>query len=145
MKNYDEQLRNAIQAAEKGAYSEATIGLTQIAEHVPSPTVNSYMAYCQACSGGSLLDALDSCRESINRERHNPVHYLLLGRIYMLGRKRYKAITTFQTGLKFGPNRQIVNELKRLGRRQPPVVKKLDRNHPLNRFLGKTFSKAGLR
>jgi tetratricopeptide (TPR) repeat protein len=145
MKNYETQLRAAINAAENEAYTEAVISLSQIAEQVPSPVVNSYLAYSKARSGGSLVSALDICRESIERERHNPIHYLLLGRIYLLGKKRYKAITTFQTGLKFGPNRQIVDELKRLGRRHDPVIKKLSRRHPLNRILGKTFSRIGLR
>jgi tetratricopeptide (TPR) repeat protein len=145
MNNYDVQLRAAINAAENGAYTEAVISLSQIAEQVPSPIVNSYLAYSKARSGESLLFALGICQESIERERHNPIHYLLLGRIYLLGKKRYKAITTFQTGLKFGPNRQIVNELKRLGRRHDPVIKKLARAHPLNRILGKTFSRIGLR
>jgi tetratricopeptide (TPR) repeat protein len=145
MKNYDAQLRDAINAAENEDYTEAVISLSQIAEQVPSPVVNSYLAYSMACSGGSLISALNICRESIERERHNPIHYLLLGRIYLLGKKRYKAITTFKAGLKFGPNRQIVDELRRLGRRHDPVIKKLARDHPLNRILGKAFSLIGLR
>jgi tetratricopeptide (TPR) repeat protein len=145
MQNYDEQLKRAINAAERGAYDEAIISLTQIAERIPSPTVNSYLAYSKACSEGHLGQALCVCYESIDKEPHNPVHYLLLGRIYHRGGKRYKAITCFQKGLKFGPNRLIVEELKRLGRRADPVIKQLDRGHFINRFLGKSFSKIGLR
>jgi len=145
MDDYDNLLNKGISAAEAGSYDEALIVLSQAAEQIQSPIVRSYSAYCQAKSHGKLAAAAQICQESITREPHNSTHYLILGRIFLLARKRLKAIKTFQTGIKISPNKLIVIELKRLGKRKASVITTLDRDHPLNRFLGKTLSRVGIR
>ena len=145
MDNYDKLLNKGISAAETGSYDEAFIILNQAAEHIQSPTVKSYSAYCQAKSHGSLSAAADTCQKSIAKESHNSVHYLILGRIFLLAGKRGKAIKIFHMGLKVSPNPLIIKELKQLGKRNSPVIKALDRDHSLNHLLGKAFSTVGLR
>ena len=145
MDDYDKLLNKGISAAETGSYDEAFIILNQAAEHIQSPIVRSYSAYCQAKSHGKLSAAAETCQENIARESHNSVHYLILGRIFLLAGNRWKAIKIFHMGLTVSPNPLIVKELKQLGKRNSPVIKALDRDHPLNRLLGKAFSKVGLR
>jgi hypothetical protein len=56
-----------------------------------------------------------------------------------------KAIDAWRQGLRAGPNRQIIDELKKLGLRKPAVIKNLKRNHPINRALGRLFRVIGFR
>ncbi len=145
MESYDKLLNDGIKAAEVGSYAEALIVLNQAAEQIPSPIAKSYTAYCQANSDGRLSEAAIVCQESIAKERHNSVHYLILGRIFLLAGNRTKAIRTFRTGLKIDTNPLIIKELRQLGLRKEPIIEALDRGHPLNQFLGKTFAKMGLK
>ena len=145
MDNYDKLLNNGISAAETGSYDEAFIILTQAAEHIQSPIVKSYSAYCQAKSHGKLSAAAEICQGNIATESHNSVHYLILGRIFLLAGNRRKAIKIFHMGLKVSPNPLIIKEFKQLGKRNSPVIKVLDREHSLNRLLGKAFSTVGFR
>lgn len=145
MNSYENLLQRGISAAERGQYNEALIVFKQAVKHGESPTLKCYRAYCHARNGGRLVSAAYTCQEAIEQETHNSTHYLLLGRILLLGGKRWKAIQTFKRGLKFSSNPLIMNELNRLGRRRPPVIGALDRDHPLNRVLGKTSARFGLR
>ena len=93
MDNYDKLLNSGISAAEAGSYDEAFIILNQAAEHIQSPIVKSYSAYCQAKSHGKLSAAAEICQGNIATESHNSVHYLILGRIFLLAGKRRKAMS----------------------------------------------------
>jgi hypothetical protein len=48
-------------------------------------------------------------------------------------------------GLRYAENRDIIAELKRVGRRRPPIISFLDRSNPLNKMLGKMFYKQRVR
>lgn len=141
----DELLLKGIEAAEKGYIHSAQVFIGQVIDHRKTPEAKSYQAYCLAKGQGRLSAAIKICRESIKREPENSLHYLILGRILLLAGEKRKAINAFRKGLKIEPNPKIVEELKRLGLRRPAVIKSLDRNHPLNRILGKTLSRLGLR
>ncbi len=143
MNSYDTLLDKGIRAAEAGSYNKALLLLKRAAEQIDSPTVRSYSAYCWASSRGKLTAAARICQDNAVSERHNPVHYLLLGRIFLLGGQRQKAIKIFRQGLKFSPDPLIINELKLLGIRRSPVITALDRSHPINRLLGRARSFLG--
>ncbi len=141
----DELVQKGIEAAEKGYIHSAQVFLGQAAEQRNTPELHTYLAYCIARGQGRVSAATKICRESIKREPHNSLHYLILGRISLMAGDKGKAIDAFRQGLKTNPDPKIIAELKKLGLRKPAVIKSLKRNHPINRMLGKLFSFFGLR
>jgi uncharacterized protein HemY len=141
----DELVRKGIHAAEAGDIHTAHYFLDQAAKHRNTPELRTYLAFCSARSHGSLQAAARACHDSIQREPGNSLHYLVLGRILVQAGEKNKAIKIFLRGLKAGPNPRIISELKKLGLRQPAVIGKLPRNHPLNRVLGKVLKRVGIR
>ncbi|WP_298267606.1 tetratricopeptide repeat protein [Geobacter sp.] len=110
-----------------------------------TPKSCSYLALCQAKTRGKFDDAIELARHSIEGEPENTVHYLNLGRIYLLAGKRREAIDTFREGMKHGRNEEIVAELEKVGLRKPPPIPSLPRSHPLNKYLGIVLARLGLR
>jgi uncharacterized protein HemY len=141
----DDLIRKGVEAAEKGYIHSAQVFLGQAAEHRNTPELHTYLAFCAARGQGRLHSAAKVCRESIKREPHNSLHYLILGRILLMAGDKEKAIDAFRQGLKTSPNPRIITELKKLGLRKPTIIKSLARHHPLNRVLGKMFSTIGVR
>ncbi|HEY5673850.1 MAG TPA: hypothetical protein VIR78_09105 [Malonomonas sp.] len=141
----DDLISKGIEAAEMGYIHSAQAFLDQAAEHRNTPEVLTYQAYCLAKGHGRIHSAAKICQESIQREPHNSLHYLILGRILLMAEEKDKAIGAFRQGLKTSPNQKIIAELKMLGLRKPAVLKSLQRTHPLNRVLGRVFSSIGIR
>ncbi|MGB9715253.1 MAG: hypothetical protein ACPL1G_02400 [Thermodesulfovibrionales bacterium] len=75
-------------------------------------------------------------------EFYYPVLYLNLGRSYLAsGNKKY-AVESFQRGLVFdNDNKELLQEIRRLGIRRKPVVRFLSRSHPVNKYIGKILHK----
>jgi len=132
-------------AVERGYIKEGLALLNQAAEKIQQPTLESYRAYCLAHTERQMKEAVKTCQENIEKDPYNSVHYLMLGRIYLFAGDRKNAMKTFRRGLKLSPTPLIIKELKQMGRRKAPLIKALDRNHPLNHFLGKLLSKLNLR
>ncbi len=99
-------------------------------------SARSFLAYCMAKERGLAARGIAVCRECLEREPDNALHYLNLGRIYLIMRKRGEAIAVFREGLKRERNEDIVAELNRLGVRSAPVLRFLSRNNPINKYLG---------
>lgn len=138
-------IKQGISAMEKGNTLTALIHFENAARRGDSPVVRSYLAVCLAKERRQVQKAVALCTGALQEEPNNPVHYLNLGRIYLLAGQKNKAILTWRRGLRFGRNQYIVNELKHLGMRRPPVLESLGREHPLNRYLGILFKKLGIR
>ena len=101
-----------------------------------SPAVCSCYAFCIAKERGQVSNAISLCEEAIQKEPGNSLHYLNLGRIYLIDNKRVEAINTFREGLNYEANPLIVDELNKLGPRKPPIFPFLKRSNPINRYLG---------
>jgi len=85
------------------------------------------------------------CKDAIEREPDNSVHYLNLGRIYLLTHKKQEAITVFREGLTHETNEQIINELNNIVPRKSPLIPFLHRDNPINKYLGIFLGKLRLR
>lgn len=94
---------------------------------------------------GDLSRGMALCREALSRSPQDPIHYLHLGKVYLLAKKKHLALHSFRKGLKYGYHRGLVSEIQRLGFRSPPVFPFLGRKHFLNRFVGILFTHLGLR
>jgi len=101
-----------------------------------SPSIWSYYAFCIAKERGQIKKAMLLCKEALEEEPDNSVHYLNLGRIYLFTRKKAEAITILREGLNHETNEQIIKELDNLVPRKPPVIPFIHRDNPINKYLG---------
>lgn len=132
-------------AVDSGNTTLAMVHFEEAASIRDTPEVRSYRGYCLAREHGRIQEGAGLCLSAMQQEPLNSVPYLNLGRIYLLADQKTKAIRTFRRGLRIEQNRRIIAELKNLGLRGTPIFSSLDREHPLNRFLGKLFKAIGLR
>jgi hypothetical protein len=79
------------------------------------------------------------------RDAQNPIHYLNLGKVYLLAGKKSQAIEVFRKGLAHERHQEIIDELNRLGIRKSPVLPFLKRKNPINRYFGIILHRLGLR
>jgi tetratricopeptide (TPR) repeat protein len=138
-------IRKGLAEIERGNTMLALIHFEEAAKLDDSPMVRSHLSFCLAKERRQMQKAVSLCNGALQEEPGNPVHYLNLGRIYLLAGQKSRAYQIWRRGLKIGRNPQIAAELKKLGLRKPPVLKSLDRDHPLNRHLGRLLQKIGLR
>jgi tetratricopeptide (TPR) repeat protein len=124
------------EALSKGDTLSALSWFEKVAETEDNPSARSYLAFCMAKERGLLTKGISWCEESLRKEPENSVHYLNLGRIYLLMKKREEAIRSFREGLRYGSKEEIADELHRLGIRSSPVLSFFKRNNPLNKYLG---------
>jgi len=101
-----------------------------------SPSIWSYYALCIAKERGQIKKAMLLCKEALEQEPENAVHYLNLGRIYLFTRKKAEAITIFREGLNHEAHEQIIDELNNLVPRKPPIIPFIKRANPINKYLG---------
>jgi len=120
----------------KGDTLYALAFFEKAAEREDNLSARSYLAFCTAKERGLTSRGISWCEENLRREPENSVHYLNLGRIYLLMKNREAAIRNFREGLKHGSNDEITDELHRLGVRSAPVLSFLKRSNPLNKYLG---------
>ena len=109
------------------------------------PLISSCFAFCIAKERGEVKKAIAFCNEAIAKEPENSLHYLNLGRIYLLNKEKNKAIDIFRKGLHYQNDQLIVDELQRLGTRKPPIVRFLKRTNFINKYLGMILSRLKLR
>jgi len=111
----------------------------------PTSLCASYYAYCMAKERGHVKKGIELCREALEKEADNPVHYLNLARIHLLGQNKGEALTALREGMQRAPDPEIAELLEVIGVRKPPVVPSLHRDHPINHYLGLFLSRLGLR
>lgn len=109
------------------------------------PAVQSALAYCLAKERRQYQQAISLCRKALEAEPTDARHYYHLGRIYLSANQKVQAITVFRRGLKQQRYQPIIDELRRLGVRKPPVFSSLPRDHVLNKSFGKLLTRFGTR
>lgn len=110
-----------------------------------NPRWYSYLGYCVAKERGQVSRGVELCMASIERDPDAGEHYLNLGKVHMVSGNKTSAIRAFREGMARGGSAEIIEQLKALGQRKPPVIGFLARTHPLNRYLGLFLSRIGLR
>jgi tetratricopeptide (TPR) repeat protein len=110
------------------------------------PFLLSYYGCLVAVVDRRPTDGVKLCKQALARLRHSlpfgndmfyPVFYLNLGRAYLVADNRKDAIQSLKRGLSIDPkNRDLLDELKKLGVRKKPTVAFLERSHPINRWIG---------
>lgn len=145
----DEELCNLIARGEKAlAKGETLVALMHFEtadQRGPVPAVQSALAYCLAKEKRQYQRAVTLCRQALEAEPAEARHYYHLGRIYLAAGQKPLAITAFRRGLKLRRYQPIVEELRRLGVRKPPVFSSLPRDHFLNKSIGLLLNRLGTR
>ncbi|MBC8018250.1 MAG: tetratricopeptide repeat protein [Verrucomicrobia bacterium] len=114
-------------------------------QHTESPEMLSLMGYSLAREARQYHKGIELCLKAIALNPHNCDHYLHLGRIYLLAKKKDLAIKAFRKGLKIRKDARILDEIRLLGLRRSPPFASLSRNHLVNRLTGKILRALKLR
>jgi tetratricopeptide (TPR) repeat protein len=109
------------------------------------PRYRSYYGLALGLAERRFDRALDLCRSAAKEEFFSPVHYLNLARLHLAFGFKSEAIRYLRRGLMIDPgNREIGDEIRRLGVRRRPPLTFLRRQHPLNRWLGRLLGRVGV-
>lgn len=138
---FDEGLR----ALSSGMTKLALYFFEKASEENYTPLVRSYLAYCQARTGGTYQKCVALCMDARKDDPKNSDIYLNLGKIHLLADNRKQAIQVFKVGLRQQRNSRISAELSALGMRKPPPLSFLHRTNPVNKYLGLVMTKLWLR
>jgi len=138
-------INEGINAVKRGDSTVALILFEETAKDDRSPVVISCLGYCIAKERNQIQKGAELCSQALQNDPTNPIHYLNMGRIYVLAGKNSQAIRTFRRGIKLGLGKEIRAELEKMGVRKTPVVRFLGREHPLNKYIGLLLKKCHLR
>jgi len=128
--------------------------LTQALKKYPDdPFLLSYFGCLETLINKNFTDGIGLCKRAIEllnekipfgQEIFYPTFYLNLGRSYLAANNKSSAIEALQKGLTFdGENKDLLWEMRKLGIRRKPVVPRLKRSNPLNKYIGMMLHKLG--
>ena len=101
------------------------------------PDYLSYLGLATALAEKRYRDGAALCEMAVKKEFYNSAYYLNLGKVYLAGGHKHKAVNSFRTGLKIDKNHKgIIEELNKMGVRRSPIVPFLPRKNVLNKFIG---------
>ncbi|MGD1074662.1 MAG: tetratricopeptide repeat protein [Thermodesulfovibrionales bacterium] len=143
--NAEKLFHKGLDALTEGSTLVALAAFEKAAQIEDNPLYTTYLAFCIARERGQFQTAVTMCETAIAREPHQSAHYFNLGKIYLLARKKEDAIRIFREGLRREENRQISDELNKLGTRKRPIIPFLKRNNPVNKCLGIVLGRLGIR
>jgi len=127
----------AVRLAVAGMYSEALVIFEKHLVSSLSPRALSYYALSLAVAEEDYERAENMCLVAAEREFYNPEIYLNLGKTFLLGGRKTRALKVFRKGLRFDEtNEALRNEIRKLGRRRQPIISFLPRRNVLNKFCG---------
>jgi tetratricopeptide (TPR) repeat protein len=129
----------------RGNTGEALEFLEKAVAMERDPLYCSNLAICLAKETGEYKKAISLCKEALKKDPKNAVHFLNLGRVHLMANQKRDALRIFSMGLRYEENRDIIAELKKFGRRRPPMISFLSRENFINRILGKITYKLGIR
>ncbi len=144
----DEEELLFAKATESLVWGNTRVALEQFRKLVDIERVPIYcsnLAYCLAKEKRDFKQAIALCNEAIGKEPKNSTHFLNLGRVYLQAGQKRDAIRFLRMGLRFERNREIATELEMLGSRKMPPLTFLNRENPLNKYLGIILERMGMR
>ncbi|SRR6266568_1190812 len=109
------------------------------------PLWHSRLGFCIAKQRGQLTRAFELCRTAIEHDPGNSLHYLYLGKVYLVAGNTYEALQAFRQGMILGGSPELKRMLEAIGTRKLPVISFLSRDNLLNKYLGKILGRLGLR
>jgi tetratricopeptide (TPR) repeat protein len=99
--------------------------------------VRSWYGLCVGLTQRDFDSAVALCQSAAKQEFFNPDLYLNLARLYLGFGFKAEGVRYLRRGLMIDPaHNAILQALRDLGDRSPPVLRFLPRRHPINRWLG---------
>jgi tetratricopeptide (TPR) repeat protein len=138
-------VKKGITASNQGNTLDALFHFENAGRLGSTPTLNSYMGYCLARERQEFKEGIGLCRHALAKEPEQAVHYLNLGRVLLEAGRQQLAVEAFRQGLRRERHHLIVEELKKLSIRKPPVVPFLSHSHPVNKYLDLLLTRLRLR
>ena len=135
----------ALASFSAGEYQAALAQLERALKLEDNPLLHSYLGLCIAKERGQVKKGRELCLASLELEPENPVHYLNLARVHQVARDKPQALEALRKGMGVGGSEEIAALLAILGKRKPPPLRFLARDHFLNKWLGIALSRIGLR
>jgi len=109
------------------------------------PLWYSRLGFCIAKQRGQVTRAFELCLTAIEHDPENSLHYLYLGKVYLVAGNTSEALTAFRQGMILGGSPELERMLDTIGVRKPPVISFLSRDNLMNKFLGIILGRFGLR
>jgi predicted Zn-dependent protease len=133
-----EKFEKALQLLTQKKPGEALGLLVEASEEEPgNPWYRSYLGLCM----GRLkrfAEAEKHCQAAIDLQLCKAQFYVNMGEVYFLGGHKKQAHHMFSEAVKWEKEHPHAKKfLKTMGIRRPPVIRFLDRDHPLNVSLGR--------
>jgi tetratricopeptide (TPR) repeat protein len=142
--NVEELFEKALELLKAKKNREAFEILKKLVDNTPSSIYEvearylSYYGYLTGIVGNNYKRGIELCNEAIKREFFHPDFYLNLGRLYLAISNKGLAVKTFYKGLRIDKtNKELIEEIKKLGVRKKPVFSFFLRDNPVNRFAGR--------
>ncbi len=103
-----------------------------------NPQYLSYYGLIVSLVDDNFQDGINFCRAAIYRAAYEPQLYINLCRVYSKAGQRKKALEALVEGLNNAENHDPLRmEMKRMGVRRKPTIRFLDRDHILNKAIGR--------
>ncbi|RNC73163.1 MAG: hypothetical protein ED859_00190 [Desulfuromonadales bacterium] len=138
-------IAKGIRAVNSGKTALALECFEEAVKQRSTPASWSYLAFCLAREKRQFDHAIHLCQEAIRSDPHSSIHYLNLGRVYLMAGRREESIRIFRQGLLYEANAHIEGELRKIGMRKAPVISFLKRDNPINKYLGIFLKKLRVR
>ncbi len=145
--NLKEEVRHAIDLTRDGQLEEAIGIFVKCIPALTAGTIDekrfaaaamSYYGLCVALVQRHYAEGVKYCQISIRANSLDPEHLYNLARIYFERDDRRHTVEAIEKGLRLSPGHKRLNALLgEIGRRKKPVIPFLNRNNPLNVWLGK--------
>lgn len=133
--------RQAVSQLREGEYASALEGFSEAHLNAAREDsfYNKYLSYHGLML--ALLDrprGLEMCRNAAANEHVDGDVFLNLARAEQQAGNRLASVRALQRGLQLAPNNRELRDMSlNIGMRRKPVLRFLQRDHPLNRMLGK--------
>jgi predicted Zn-dependent protease len=109
------------------------------------PRWHSCLGFCIAKERGHVTRGLELCRSALELEPDNAVHFLFLGKVYLVAGNKVDALKVLRQGMQKEASAEIEQLLAAIGNRKQPVISALSRDNLLNKWLGYFLNRLGLR
>jgi tetratricopeptide (TPR) repeat protein len=98
----------------------------------------SYYGLACALNGGTPKESIQACELALARDSFDHILHLNLSRALLIARKYTRALAVLERGLRLFPGDRLMGELlAKVDRRKQPVMRRLGRDHLLNRTMGR--------
>lgn len=135
------QIKHGMELIDAGRLDDAAKHFSVLwnAAQGQNPVIASFIGMLKAVRDNQLFQGLEICKKAVAQDADEPLCYLNLAKVYIAMNDRYHAVQMIQKGLKrHTPTRDILYRYyQSIGIRKKPPIGFLDRNHPVNKVLGK--------